>query len=140
MLDSNGNGMHHEDDDNLFTHSDPVLPDPSQMGAHDGILLHEWRRSGAPLLLLSPRSIDPARSILFDAAFVSSNFVGDRMGYGEPTGCGASLSPSMTRFGISTCFNATSSVVSKAAAAVGRRPCGAADRACRVRRVGASQP
>ncbi|KAI4973902.1 hypothetical protein ZWY2020_041683 [Hordeum vulgare] len=44
MLDSNGNGMHHEDDDDLFTDSDPVLPDPSQMGAHDGILLREWRR------------------------------------------------------------------------------------------------
>ncbi|KAI4973897.1 hypothetical protein ZWY2020_041678, partial [Hordeum vulgare] len=57
MLDSNGNGMHHEDDDNLFTHSDPVLPDPSQMGAHDGILLREWRRYVRSLsLLLSPRS------------------------------------------------------------------------------------
>ncbi|KAI4988317.1 hypothetical protein ZWY2020_029947 [Hordeum vulgare] len=44
MLDSNGNGMHHEDDDGLFTDSDPVLPDPSQMGAHDGILLREWSR------------------------------------------------------------------------------------------------
>ncbi|KAI4972801.1 hypothetical protein ZWY2020_003726 [Hordeum vulgare] len=29
MPDSNGNGMHHEDDDDLFTDSDPVLPDPS---------------------------------------------------------------------------------------------------------------
>ncbi|KAI4994383.1 hypothetical protein ZWY2020_029431 [Hordeum vulgare] len=57
MLDSNGNGMHHEDDDDLFTDSDPVLPDPSQMGAHDGILLREWRRYMRSLsLLLSPRS------------------------------------------------------------------------------------
>ncbi|XP_044431823.1 uncharacterized protein [Triticum aestivum] len=32
-------------------------------------------------------------------------------------GCGASLSPSMTRFGIAACFNATSSAVSEAAAA-----------------------
>ncbi|KAE8820538.1 clathrin light chain protein [Hordeum vulgare] len=57
MLDSNSNGMHHEDDDGLFTDSDPVLPDPSQMGAHDGILLREWRRYVRSLsLLLSPRS------------------------------------------------------------------------------------
>ncbi|KAI5003399.1 hypothetical protein ZWY2020_030559 [Hordeum vulgare] len=35
----------------------------------------------------------------------------------EPTGCGASLSPSMTRFGIAAHFNATSSAVSEAAAA-----------------------
>ncbi|KAI5011596.1 hypothetical protein ZWY2020_013733 [Hordeum vulgare] len=34
----------------------------------------------------------------------------------EPTGCGASLSPSMTRFGIAAHFNATSSAVSEAAA------------------------
>ncbi|KAE8812645.1 protein N-lysine methyltransferase METTL21A [Hordeum vulgare] len=36
----------------------------------------------------------------------------------EPTGCGASLSPSMTRFGIAARFNATSSAVSEAAAAL----------------------
>ncbi|KAI5012329.1 hypothetical protein ZWY2020_024463 [Hordeum vulgare] len=35
----------------------------------------------------------------------------------KPTGCGASLSPSMTRFGITPRFNATSSAVSEAAAA-----------------------
>ncbi|KAI4989737.1 hypothetical protein ZWY2020_038100 [Hordeum vulgare] len=44
MPNSNGNGMHHEDDDDLFTEPGPVLPDPAQMGADDGILLRKWRR------------------------------------------------------------------------------------------------
>ncbi|XP_044968931.1 integrin-linked protein kinase 1-like [Hordeum vulgare subsp. vulgare] len=67
MLDSNGNGMHHEDDDGLFTDSDPVLPDPSQMGAHNGILLREWRRYVRSLsLLLSPRSTFAFGLILYE--------------------------------------------------------------------------
>ncbi|KAE8768690.1 Sulfurtransferase [Hordeum vulgare] len=88
MPDSNGNGMHHEDDDDLFTDSDPVLPDPSLDGGR--------RRHPRPRV--APGSIGWARAA-------------------EPTGCEASLSPSMTRFGIATRFNATSSAMSEAAAA-----------------------
>ncbi|KAI5017838.1 hypothetical protein ZWY2020_042726 [Hordeum vulgare] len=67
MLDSNGNDIHHEDDDGLFTDSDPVLPDPSQMGAHDGILLRKWRWYVRSLsLLLSPTSTFAFGLILYE--------------------------------------------------------------------------
>ena len=48
MLDSNGNGIHHEDDDDLFTDPGPILPDPAQMGADDGILLADVSFTSSP--------------------------------------------------------------------------------------------
>ena len=48
--------------------------------------------------------------------FASQKLAGQgRMGAAAEVGCGASLSPSMTPFGIATRFNATSSAVSEAA-------------------------
>ena len=45
MPDSNGNGMHHTEDNGLFTESGPVLPTPGRGPVHDSAL---------PLLLLLP--------------------------------------------------------------------------------------
>ncbi|KAF7070498.1 hypothetical protein CFC21_076020 [Triticum aestivum] len=60
----------------------------------------------------------PPRSTRSDGVRLFGNVQG-RVGWARAAevGCGASLSPSMTRFGIAARFNATSSAVSEAAAA-----------------------
>ncbi|KAI4975583.1 hypothetical protein ZWY2020_049190 [Hordeum vulgare] len=63
-FDSNGNGMHHEDDDGLFTDSDPVLPDTSQMGP----MMESSSASGAGTCAPSPCS---SRLDLIDLARLS---------------------------------------------------------------------
>ncbi|KAM3272058.1 hypothetical protein ACQJBY_042324 [Aegilops geniculata] len=62
----------------------------------------------------------PPRSTRSDGVRLFGNVQG-RVGWARAAevGCGASLSPSMTRFGIAARFNATSSAVSEAAAASG---------------------
>ncbi|KAI4964712.1 hypothetical protein ZWY2020_059794 [Hordeum vulgare] len=67
----------------------------------------------------SPRNPLPLILLLL-LATAAGTLPAGRVGWAraaEATGCGASLSPSMTRFGIAARFNATSSAVSEAAAA-----------------------
>ncbi|KAE8788967.1 thiosulfate/3-mercaptopyruvate sulfurtransferase 2-like [Hordeum vulgare] len=74
-------------------------------------------RGGARLL---PKEPPLPLILLLLLATAAGTLPAGRVGWAraaEATGCGASLSPSMTRFGIAARFNATSSAVSEAAAA-----------------------
>ncbi|KAM3272059.1 hypothetical protein ACQJBY_042324 [Aegilops geniculata] len=75
-------------------------------------------RGGARLL---PKETPLPLLLLLLLATAAGTLPAGRVGWARAAevGCGASLSPSMTRFGIAARFNATSSAVSEAAAASG---------------------